>query len=80
MREGRRPIWDREDPFRAFLHLERERGRDRDLERVAKRCDRPPEVERGMTECGRRSVTSAGDRATAVTGIRRRTPVPLDRL
>jgi hypothetical protein len=37
--------------------LERERGRDRDLERVAKRCDRQPEVERGGAETGRRSVT-----------------------
>jgi hypothetical protein len=53
--------------------LQREGGRDRDLERVAKRCDRPPGDERGMSETGRRSVTEGGDRATAVTGVRRRT-------
>jgi hypothetical protein len=56
--------------------LERERGRDRDLKWVARRRDRQPEVERGEAECGRRSVTSAGDRATAVTGVRRRTGAP----
>jgi hypothetical protein len=56
--------------------LERERGRDRDPERVERGCDRQPEDERGGAETGRRSVTSAGDRATAVTGIRRRTRRP----
>ena len=52
---------------------QRERGRDRDPERVARGCDCPQEDERGGAETGRRSVTSAGDRATAVTGVRRRT-------
>jgi hypothetical protein len=55
---------------------QRRRSHDHDLERIAKHCDRLPEVERGMTECRRRSVTSAGDRATAVTGIRRGTVYP----
>src|ERR1700691_5118944 len=55
---------------------QREGGRDRDLERVAKRCDRPPGDGRGGSETGRRSVTEGGDRATAVTGVRRRPPAP----
>ena len=68
-----------EATFRTFQSSDphRERGRDRDPERVERGCDRQPEDERGGAETGRRSVTSVGDRATAVTGIRRRTTSPI---
>jgi hypothetical protein len=64
-----------EATFRTFQSSDphREQGRDCDPECVERGCDRQPEDERGGAEMGRRSVTSAGDRATAVTGIRRRT-------
>jgi hypothetical protein len=61
------------DPDHPRVHLCSGLGRDCDPECVKRGCDRQPEDERGGAETGRQLVTSVGDRATAVTGVHRRT-------